>query len=432
MVWEPELPYLDVSPPGPSMFNEKSARRQAAMRCVALFAIGSALFSSAHLVFPATIYRAGGLQRSVQRRPQTKAVKPAAQKKPDYSRFSHDTHVVEKKLSCNSCHSFPSKNWKEVRKDDEAFPDVTEYPEHQSCLNCHRQQFFARERPVPRICYNCHFNATPVETSRYPFPSLGDRFLSSAKAMDFVSDFRVYFAHDKHVDVISKTSLPEESRSFVRVLFSSNFMRPEDSDPKSCSVCHQTYQPQGKSDEEFVTKPPKNLGDSFWLKKGTFKTRPTTHAGCFTCHNQESELAPSPQNCDACHKLASITTAADFDPELFKKIGIGDWWTSIASRNRFSSGAFRHEVHADLSCTKCHNVAMDTVDVRTLRIPVKSCGGAEGCHVTATADEGGILNYEIDQRKTNQNFVCVKCHIVFGTKPPPASHVEAILKAGTK
>jgi hypothetical protein len=75
---------------------------------------------------------------------------------------------------------------------------------------------------------------------------------------------------------------------------------------------------------------------------------------------------------------------------------------------------------------------MNTVDVRSLKVPVNSCGGGEGCHVTATADDGGILNYEIDQRKTNANFACVKCHIAFCNKPLPASHVDAILKAGTK
>ena len=75
---------------------------------------------------------------------------------------------------------------------------------------------------------------------------------------------------------------------------------------------------------------------------------------------------------------------------------------------------------------------MNTLDPVTLKVGVTSCGGAEGCHVTATADDGGILNYEIDQRKTNDQFACVKCHIVFGTKPLPASHPEAIQKAGAK
>lgn len=359
---------------------------------------------------------------------------PKRSQRVDYSRFSHQTHVTKEKLSCESCHKFPSKNWKEVRKGDEAFPDITEYPEHQSCLSCHRQQFFARQRPVPQICYNCHFNATPVETSRYAFPSLGEKFLSSAKAMDFVSDFRVQFPHDKHLDIISNNQRPRSGQSgiFVRTGFGLRSLRPEDSDPKSCSICHQTYEPQGKSDDEFVTKPPKDIGDSFWLKKGTFKTRPTTHAACFTCHNPESEVAPLPQNCDACHQLAPPAPPADFDPQLAKKIAIDDWWTLTAWRNRFSAGTFRHEVHSDLSCTKCHKATMNTVDFRSLKVPVNSCGGAEGCHVTATADDGGILNYEIDQRKANANFACVKCHLVFGSKPLPASHGDAILKAGTK
>ena len=100
----------------------------------------------------------------------------------DYSHFSHLTE--QHRAACSSCHTFPSKNWKQVRKGDDAFPDVTEYPEHQACLGCHRPQFFARERPVPRICSNCHVKATPIDTSRYPFPSLGEAFLSTTKARD--------------------------------------------------------------------------------------------------------------------------------------------------------------------------------------------------------------------------------------------------------
>jgi len=273
-----------------------------------------------------------------------------------------------------------------------------------------------------------------LETSRYPFPSLGEKFTSSAKATGFVSDFRVQFPHDKHLDVISKVRRQrnDEAGLFVAASFRHHFVPAEESDPKSCSVCHQTYQPQGKSDDEFVTKPPKSIGDSFWLKKGSFKTRPTTHDACFTCHNKDSELEPLPQKCEACHKLAPTVSAADFDPQLAVKVGVSDWWTLTAWRNRFSAGAFRHEAHADQSCTKCHNPTMNTADVKTLQVAVKSCGGAEGCHVTATADDGGILNYEIDQKKANQSFVCSKCHIVFGDKPAPASHVDAILKAGTK
>jgi hypothetical protein len=246
--------------------------------------------------------------------------------------------------------------------------------------------------------------------------------------MTFTSDFRVFFPHNKHLDVISRNEnrRPTGMR-FIRAAFSSTF---EDSDPKSCSTCHLTHQPQGKSDE-FVTKPPKDLGDSFWLKKGTFKTRPMTHASCFTCHNQESELAPLPTDCNTCHKLAPAGAPADFDPLLTKKIGIDDWYTLTAWGSRQSAGAFRHEAH-DMSCTKCHNAeAMDTVDVKSLKVKIKSCGGEEGCHITATTDDGGILNYEIDQRKANDKFVCVKCHLAFGAKPVPASHSELIVKSSS-
>ena len=148
----------------------------------------------------------------------------------DYSKFSHRTHTEKEKLKCDSCHKFPTANWKNVRKGDEAFPDVVEFPQHETCLSCHRQQFFARERPVPRICSNCHVKATPIDTSRHPFPSLGS-------ARGFVSEFTVFFPKNKH----------------------------EDAD---CAECPKT----------------------------------STHAKCFACHNQESELAPLPPNCDSCHK----------------------------------------------------------------------------------------------------------------------------------
>ena len=317
-----------------------------------------------------------------------------SQWKVDYSRFSHLSE--QHRVACSSCHTFPSKNWKQVRKSDDAFPDVTEYPEHQACLGCHRQQFFVRQRPAPRICSNCHVKATPVDTTRYPFPSLGQAFLATAKGRDFVSDFRVAFPHDKHADA-------------------------------TCTDCHQIHQPQGKSDDEFVTKPPKDLGDAYWLKKGTFQTRPLTHSGCFTCHNQESELAPLPQNCDSCHKPAgSDNRATDFTQDLVRRMTVEDWWMRTAWRKRISAGAFRHEVHPDLNCTQCHEAV--TKGMAKQVVPVKSCGGAEGCHITATTDDGGVLNYEIDQRNKDSKFVCAKCHLAFGTKPVPASHLSAIPK----
>ena len=325
-----------------------------------------------------------------RRRPATRKKTPSI-----YASFSHATHVTKQKLACDSCHKVPTSNWKAVRQGDAAFPDVVEFPDHSSCLNCHRQQFFARERPAPAICSNCHVAVTPRETARWPFPSLGESFLATARAQGFVSEFHVAFPHPKHTD-------------------------------NDCGDCHTTYQPQDKSDDEFVTKPPKNIGDAFWLKKGTFKTRPLTHATCFTCHNAESELAPLPKNCESCHKPVQQNRRADFDQKLADTIGVKDWWTLTAWRNRISAGAFRHEVHGEVKCAQCHQAMISNAAGTKVTVPVTSCGGAEGCHVTATADEGGILNYEIDERKKNASFACSKCHLVYGREAVPANHLSAI------
>ena len=353
------------------------------------------------------------------------------QQKPNpYSNFSHTTHVTKQKLACNSCHKVPTKNWKEVRKGDAAFPDVAEFPEHAACLNCHRQQFFARERPAPAICSNCHIAVTPRDTARYLFPSLGDVTDAARPRRDFVSEFAVHFPHETHLEVVSRNA-PVIDGLFR--IYNVSWQSQQKQPPANCPVCHQTYHPQGNSSEEYVTKPPKNLGDAFWLKKGTFKTIPVSHTGCFTCHNADSGIAPTSVDCQVCHKLAGVTAQVnrDFDAGTATAMGVSDRVMLNAWRKRVSAGAYRHEggMHPDLACTDCHTPArMNTVDPLTLKVPVRSCGGAEGCHVTATLDEGGALNYEIDQKKKNPGFVCTKCHIVFGKQALPATHISAIAK----
>jgi hypothetical protein len=389
----------------------------------------------------------GGSTDASQRRPPgstgNKNKKPGI----DYSKFSHQTHGAQQKVACDSCHKFPTNNWKEVRKGDNAFPDVAEFPEHSSCLNCHRQQFFARERPAPAICSNCHVNATPRDTTRFLFPSLGDISNAPQRRRDVVTEFAINFPHDKHVDVVGMNAPAIESRSragFVTVSWQQKTASQDSSEPKSCPVCHQTFQPQGNSDDEYATKPPKNLGDAFWLKKGTFKTIPNSHAVCFTCHNTDAGIAPAPSECNVCHKLAAPQTRGpqtsspigvvgvlknDFDPKLADTIGVTDKTILTAWHRRISSGAFRHEggEHPNVNCTNCHNItAMNTLDVKTMAVPVRSCGGAEGCHITATTDDGGALNYEIDQKKTNPGFVCTKCHLSFGKEAVPEDHLKAI------
>jgi hypothetical protein len=98
---------------------------------------------------------------------------------------------------------------------------------------------------------------------------------------------------------------------------------------------------------------------------------------------------------------------------------------------RISAGGFRHEggMHPDINCLNCHNASsasFSTLDPKSMKVAIKSCGGGDGCHVTATLEEGGILNYEIDQRMKDPKFACTKCHVTFGTEPMPANHPQAI------
>ena len=81
-------------------------------------------------------------------------------------------------------------------------------------------------------------------------------------------------------------------------------------------------------------------------------------------------------------------------------------------------------MHPDSACTDCHTLAkMNTLDPATLRVPVTACNV---CHITSTTADGGALNSEVDQRKANPAFQCVKCHVTFGKEAIPAGHLAAV------
>jgi len=338
-----------------------------------------------------------------------------------YSQFPHD--VKAHRVNCDQCHKFPSDNWKKVRSEKDAFPDITEYPKHESCLNCHKQQFFQGAKPA--ICTICHTNPSPRNSTRHAFPNPREIFDTTPKGRTATSDFAISFPHDKHIEIVSRVERREEfTNASWRRGTGRRFAE------ESCSVCHQTYKPQGTSDDEYVTKPPATLGDAFWLKKGTFKTSPIGHTTCFTCHSADSGMSPEPKNCATCHTLKLPEGPSDFDPKIASAMGIDDKIMFTSWRRRSSAGAFRHEFasHAELSCSTCHIVGtMLTNDPKTQKVPVTSCNM---CHITATADDGGVLNFEVESRNKNPSFTCVKCHVSFGNKPIPESHIQAIKAAG--
>ena len=354
-----------------------------------------------------------------------------------YSRFTHQ--IQKHKQACDSCHKFPSSNWNQVRKGEDAFPDVTDYPQHASCLQCHRQQFFSGAIPV--ICSVCHSSPSPRNGTRHPFSNPREAFDASKKGQTAVSEYKVYFPHEKHEGMFgeSRPSLsPDRRGALIAVSFNRSAPLQDDSSKNaSCSKCHQTHQKQGDSDDEFVTKPPKDLPDTaFWMRKDTFKTSPQNHATCFTCHTPEGGLQPASADCAACHKLILPEQAAvrrqahgDFDPKAAAAMGITDR-TTLEKWSKREAVRFRHDwvTHVDLACADCHKVAaIDTLSVSGPKVPVLSCGGGgTGCHITASLADGGALNVELAEKKSNTTFQCTKCHGFLGKQQIPDSHLKAL------
>ncbi|CAN5625204.1 hypothetical protein BH24ACI3_BH24ACI3_08570 [soil metagenome] len=394
--------------------SERKKRLKLAAICVAVVSVCLYLLPDpAPSVHGATNYISANPTPTPARRMQP--LRNPEARKPKYSEFSHS--VKAHNIACSSCHTFPSKNWKTVRDADAAYPDITEYPNHASCINCHRQQFF--RGATPAICTICHTSPSPRNSTRHPFPNPRERFDASPKGRTADSDFQAFFPHEVHTGIVSE--LISGEGGIVNASWRGPRMQEE-----SCAVCHQTMTPQCDGDEEFLLPPPARHGDAFWLKRGTFKSSPIGHTTCFTCHSTETGISPAPTDCATCHKLKEAIPISDFDPVLAQKIGVKERVVLDAWRTRASSATFRHEFssHAEMSCSTCHNVeAMITTDFRTKRVPVASCSN---CHITASSDDGGVLNYEIDERKTNPTFQCVKCHLAFGDKPIPKSHFEAV------
>lgn len=349
----------------------------------------------------------------------------ATRHRPKYDQFEHKTRAHRQ--DCINCHKFPTANWNKVRSGADAFADITEYPKHDSCLKCHAQQFFKGARPA--ICSICHTAASPRGGARHPFPNPREIFDKSPKGKKAETDFAITFPHDKHIEIVSRHSQTKDVFRYASLTFNRHLRSKAE---ESCAVCHQTLLPQGKSDDEYITKPPAKLGDAYWLKKGTFKSSPVGHATCFTCHSTDTGILPSPQTCSACHQLKSALPTADFDAKLAASMSVESRILLDAWKRRDSSGTFRHEffAHDELSCSTCHNVlTMNTADAATKRVRLTSCAT---CHATPTSDDGGALNFEIDSRKADAAFQCAKCHVTFGKLPIPNSHLEAIKAASEK
>ena len=376
----------------------------------------------------ATQRRAGTRQR---RRPPAPGV--------DYSKFSHRTDG-HRRGSCSSCHESPTANWARARAGGSAFPDVTDYPGRSTCLACHRQQSFSRARPV--ICSVCHTVVSPRSGDRFPFQNPDETYALSRKMLRRPdSDFTNESPHDRQQDVMARAAPSHDDSGaaslFVRAAFLKQ-QKPAARPVDSCSICHATYQPLGDSKDEYALKPPGELPtnelriEAYWLKKGTLKSTPTSHASCFNCHWQDGGERPLASDCAGCHKLkpppaypVPTPTPSDTDKAHPSVKAVTDSEVfALFSERRVAR--YRHEVsaHEGVGCTACH-VAITSSggpNANTTYVPIQTCSSSK-CHGSTRAPNNIILR-EMEQRKKpgGAAYECAMCHVNYGRLPTPKSH----------
>lgn len=388
-----------------------------------------AVLVTAFLVCPRWLPSTEGsaIENEPQRRaPRRRAPRRARTQRRDYSEFSHST-AQHRRLACDSCHTIPSPDFSRVREGGELNVEVTDYPGHSSCIDCHRQQFFRGARP--EICSICHTNVSPRDGSRFPFPR--------RDGPKTVAEFAVNFPHDRHLDVMALRPPPGRDFGFVRA----GFARQEQKGAvDSCSLCHKTYQPKGEAESDYVKKPERELEknelrtEEFWFKFGMLKTTETGHASCFSCHWQKGGVEPLSSDCAGCHKLASggklgmarqsKMDAAPDHPSVKGELSgrlLESWKLRRAAR-------FRHEIssHSSQDCATCHVriTASDATADDMLYVPIQTCASSTSrCH-GSTRVPYNIINRELEKRKTEPSFDCTKCHINLGREAAPASHTD--------
>lgn len=387
-----------------------------------------------------------------QRRVQTgrRARRPARSAKPrvDYSRFDHN-RAEHRRQTCDSCHIVWAIEEKTQEMTSDSL-DIKDYPEHESCLDCHRQQFFKGARPV--ICSNCHNVVSPRSDTRFAFPKK-----SAASQFDNV------FPHASHV---KSTMLGQ----FKRI------SGPNANLQSSCMYCHKV--------NTTTFKPAKGApADAFVPPAGTFMTTPSSHVTCFQCHFQKGvenrETPPLATECVKCHAniaaapvvtptpapkpsapakaaMATGTEAPNVaiipisahasaqkpaapvakkptpapTPIAAHSVVAKAWPDRVVLKFAHEKDAHKKRTNDDgkevaITCLQCHTAARKAMTLEDMRkkesnVQLPSCSSS-GCHTatTGTAQLGLSLYRELRDRGKEPKFECALCHI------PPYSMAEA-------
>lgn len=360
------------------------------------------------------------------RQPQ-RATPPGGAAARSYSRFKHEDHRQPvARLDCANCHTIPSPLAPDIVA-AASKPSIEGYPYHDSCVRCHRPQFF--KGASPSICTVCHTRSSPRLTARdlHKFPKQSDQ----QRAREFPG----YFPHSAHQSVMARLALPpapepNEGRTFARASFKS----PEDAAPRlseNCATCHLPDERApvliavGGTEASFKPE-----------AKGTFKTIPSGHASCFNCHWQSQK--PLKDDCAGCHlspdeytkkkRAASLEAALPgvLSPRavVWFKTWPRDWPKRLSLK-------FRHDTaNHNIGCTTCHiNLTqMETLNIPKADVPIATCAP---CHISTSPvlrREGGNLTIFSEMTAEakdpeNKTNTCIGCHTsVIGRERPPCSH----------
>src|ERR1043166_701244 len=352
--------------------------------------------------------------RPAQRQTQTQAPRGSAAK---YSAFLHSSDK-HKGLACNACRKVPTE-WNAKRD----FPDVADFPDHDACVRCHRQQFVTRQAMVgtgPTICTVCHVRAAPREEARFAFgaPNIARLPLKAKPEWQFT----IEFPHDKHQNAIaslralidaiptgaqpSRLQQPEQARTlalqsdpsirFVSARFSP---APDDKKPdyNNCSICPQPNRTLTISPLPTATPDP---GLAY-----PFKSMPHSHDACFNCHWREQK--PVRDDCAGCHKLAAVPLLPVISPQR------------ISMKFAHEGGKGEHV----MECTTCHINITRAATLRGLTpdVPIAACANCHKDDKKITYPKAVTIEEEFAQyKKTGE---CTYCHTPdVGKKKPPPSH----------
>jgi hypothetical protein len=315
-----------------------------------------------------------------------------------YSAFLHSSEK-HKSLACNACHKLPTA-WTAKRD----FPDAADFPDHEACVRCHRQQLFTRQAFAgtgPTICTVCHVRAAPREDARFAFgkPNSASQ---AAKPKD-ERQFTIEFPHDKHQNVIAslrRSDSSENEARFVRASFR-NFDDKPRVDYNNCTICHQT-------NNTLVIVPLTPQPDVSAQSYKFYKTMPHSHDSCFNCHWKN--LKPASDDCSGCHKPVASLAAIDSPKRI--------------------SATFSHEGGKEnhvQECTTCHiNITRaSTLRGLTPDVPVTTCATCHKDNKKTTYPKITSIEDELAQFK--KTSTCTYCHTPdVGKKKPPASHEAAV------